>query len=108
VGYRSETDLKWDGINQWPLLTGQSQQPEARSIYIAMQNGGRALRRGDWKLIAPPTGKSQLYNLAADPYEANDLADTQPAKLAELRELLAEQQAQDNPELPPDLVGLPK
>ena len=62
--------------------------PEPRTIYIAMQNGGRALRHGDWKLIAPAAGKPELYNLAADPYETNDLAETQPAKLAELRSCL--------------------
>jgi arylsulfatase A-like enzyme len=108
VGYQPKADLKWDGVDQWPLLSGQSQAVQQRSIYIAMQNGGRALRRGDWKLIAPPAGKSLLFNLAADPYEKMDLAGEQPAKLAELRELLAEEQARDNPELPADLVGLPK
>ena len=108
VGYKSEHDLKWDGINQWPALIDASSLNKPRTIYIAMQNGGRALRHGDWKLIAPARGDPQLYNLAVDPYEKNDLAQTEKQRLASLQELLVEQQALDNPNLPEDLVGLPK
>jgi len=50
--------------------------------------GRRALRKGDWKMswmTAPyGTGEWQLYNLASDPTEANDLAGREPEKLAEL------------------------
>ena len=107
VGYKPEGDLKWDGIDQWPALSGASQPGDERTIYIAMRNGGRALRHGDWKLIAPAKGKPQLYNLAADPYEKSDLAAMEAAKVAELQKRLAEQQALDDPKLPADLVGLP-
>ena len=107
VGYQSKTDLKWDGVNQWAVLTGQSQQLSERSIYIAMRNGGRALRHGDWKLIVAAGGKAELYNVATDPYEQSDLAENEPTKLGELRELLARHRKLDNPELPADLVGLP-
>jgi arylsulfatase len=56
----------------------------------------RALRKGDWKAVYLPKsdgiyprdgvgeGKWQLFNLATDPAESNDLALTEPAKLAEL------------------------
>ena len=108
VGYEPKTDLQWDGVNQWPLLFGQTQESPPRSIYIAMKNGGRALRHGDWKLIVAANGKAELYNLAADPYEKNDLAAAEPAKVAELRELIAAQQKLDNPKLPADLAGLPE
>jgi arylsulfatase A-like enzyme len=108
VGYQPSADLKWDGLDAWPALTGKSPSGEARSIYIAMQNGGRALRHGDWKLIAPRVGEPQLYNLAADPYETTDQAAAQPERVADLQKRLAQQHAIDDPRLPDDLVGLPK
>ncbi len=108
VGYDSRTDLKWDGVNQWPVLMGKSKPHVERTIYIAMRNGGRVLRHGDWKLLVPSKGDPQLFNLAADPYEKDDLAGSQPDKLADLQKRLAEQRAKDNPQLPADLAGLPE
>ncbi len=35
---------------------------------------GRFIIDGDWKLIAPTKGKAELYNLAQDPWEKNNLA----------------------------------
>jgi len=108
VGYEPKSDLRWDGVNQWPALTGMgSNEQEVRTIYVAM-SGGRMLRRGDWKLIAMNQGRPQLFNLAADPYEKRDLADAEPERVAELQKLLAAERAKDVTELPADLVGLPK
>ncbi len=107
VGFESKADLKWDGVNQWAALTGTRDNVAPRTIYIAM-NGGQALRHGDWKLIEREESKSQLFNIAADPFEKSNLADAEPEKLAMLRKLLAEQQSKDEPKLPEDLVGLPK
>lgn len=107
VGYESKSDLKWDGISQWDALTGRTTSTAPRTIYIAMVSG-HALRHGNWKLIVGAAGKSQLFNLANDPYEKADRATTEPKKLAELQELLAVQKAKDDPRLPADLIGLPK
>jgi arylsulfatase A-like enzyme len=107
VGYESKTDLQWDGVNQWPALAGGAPRSEPRTIYIAMQ-GGHALRHGDWKLIVTAKGQPQLFNIAADPYEKNDLASSESQRVAKLSILLAEQQSKDVSELPADLVGLPK
>jgi arylsulfatase len=50
--------------------------------------GRRAIRQGDWKALQLPgpygPGTWQLYDLSADPGEINDLAASQPDKLAEL------------------------
>ena len=107
AGYKPQGDLKWDGINQWPALTAAAVARQPRTIYIAMRNG-HALRHGDWKLIHSNKGRVELFNLANDPYEQTDLAETHGAKVAELLKLLVAEQAQDNPNLPEDLVGLPK
>lgn len=107
AGYESKVDLKWDGINQWPALTGATSSKQPRTIYIAMTNG-HSLRHGDWKLIQPGKSEPQLFNIATDPYEKTDLAKTELEKVIELQKLLAEQRAKDDPKLPEDLRGLPK
>ena len=107
VRYESKADLKWDGVNQWPALTGTLESRPDRTIYIAMRNGSHSLRHGDWKLIALKNSEPQLFNIAADPCEKNDQAKIHPDKVAQLQKLLAEQVALDDPELPEDLVGFP-
>lgn len=107
TGYKPPRDLAWDGINQWPALTGTESTVEPRTIYIAMK-GGRALFDGDWKLITRDKGKTELFNLAADPYEKKNLAAKEPDRVAKLQSLVNEQQAKDNPTLPSDLEGQPE
>ena len=47
--------------------------------------GNRAVRQGDWKLVAKgPAGKWELYDMKADRTETQDLASSQPSKLDEL------------------------
>jgi arylsulfatase A-like enzyme len=107
VGYQPGADLKWDGVDQWAALTGAVSNPPARTIYIAMK-GGHALRRGDWKLIVSGNDPPQLFNIATDPYEKEDLAKTRADLVADLQTLLVEQQSKDNMRLPDELAGLPK
>jgi|TARA_B110000483_G_scaffold70401_2_gene87904 arylsulfatase A-like enzyme len=54
--------------------------------YIALDNGGASvLMEGEWRIVRPPTTNDwSLFNVAADPGEANDLAEEQPDKLADL------------------------
>ncbi len=45
---------------------------------------GKAARKGDWKAVRYGDAPWELYNIAADRTELNDLAAKEPAKLAEL------------------------
>jgi len=47
--------------------------------------GNRAIRKGPWKLVASPTGDWELYDLATDRTESNDLASRRPELVAELK-----------------------
>jgi arylsulfatase A-like enzyme len=47
--------------------------------------GNRAVRDGDWKLVARgATGSWQLYNLKDDPSELTDLVEDHPERVAEM------------------------
>lgn len=108
AGYTPTTDLKWDGLDVWPVLTGAVEKPAPRTIYIPMR-GGAAVRHGDWKLISTKKdSKQELFNLAADPYEKNDLAKTEPGKVKELEQLLADLRKNDNTTIPVDLKNMPE
>ncbi|MEW6305485.1 MAG: sulfatase-like hydrolase/transferase [Verrucomicrobiota bacterium] len=101
AGYKPDRDLRWDGRNLWPQLTG-AEKPKPRVLYTAAPGfRARALRDGDWKLIVTDgnAGKKdgkgaaeriELFNLAKDPNETTDLAAKMPEKIAELRALLTE------------------
>jgi len=76
-----------DGVDLLPYLTGRRDDRPHETLFWRM--GPRtALRTGDWKLVrnAKPGGDSpwELYDLAADITESNDLAPRQPEKLREL------------------------
>jgi arylsulfatase A-like enzyme len=49
-----------------------------------LHNGHRAIRMGDWKLVADREGPWELYHLAIDRGESNDLAASDPERVAEL------------------------
>ncbi len=83
-----------DGVDILKLLRGESIPP--RALYWHMPNytnqGGRpsgAIRDGDWKLVEQfEDNTAELYNLAHDPGEKNNLAATESARAAALRDKL--------------------
>ncbi len=107
AGYPADqSKLKWDGTNLWPLLSGKGSLP-ARSLYSAGTSfRSQALRDGDWKLILffaknGNENKAELFNLATDLNEKNNLTSTEPNKLAELRKKLKKLAANDRDALAP-------
>jgi arylsulfatase len=72
-----------EGVSLRPAFAGQ---PLARREPIFFEHGGnRAVRAGDWKLVAAgPGGPWELYNLAADRTETRDRAAAEPARVRAL------------------------
>ncbi|WP_231753271.1 arylsulfatase [Rosistilla carotiformis] len=74
-----------EGKSLLPTFAGRPLQREA--IYWEHE-GNRAVRRGDYKLVAKGAeGQWELYNIAADRSEQNDLATQQPQIVKELAAL---------------------
>lgn len=49
-----------------------------------LHEGNRALRSGDWKIVATKAGEWELFNLADDRAETKNLAATMPEKVREM------------------------
>ncbi len=100
--YRPKRDLKWDGQDVWPILSGAVDHPPPRTIYIAYRNG-RVIHRDGWKLIAFADGRDELYHLTDDPFEKTNLAGTESARREQLKRILAETRKGDLDVIPADL-----
>lgn len=55
-----------------PILRGEQRDPH--EFLFWEHTGNKAIRQGDWKLVAEHQGPWQLFNLATDRSELNDLA----------------------------------
>ena len=68
-----------EGVDLAPALSGK---PIKREALYWEHEGNRAVRSGDWKLAAVHfDGKWELYNLATDPTELDDLAAKFPERV---------------------------
>ncbi len=109
AGAKPEQKLAPDGLDVWPVLTAAAKSPHEAILLNTTPKSG-AVRVGDWKLVvggnvaegddapaAKAKGKKgkaggedggvrvELFNLAEDSAEKNNLAATQPEKVKELR-----------------------
>ena len=78
--------LKLDGVNLLPYLRGDADGPPHGTLFWS--NGpNRAIRKGDWKLIA--CGEHRfLFDLKVDLGERKNLADERPEVVDELEQAL--------------------
>lgn len=89
---RVETPANRDGITLMPELYGEKGE---RPDYVfceyhdsTLNTGSFMIRRGEWKYIAYPGYQPMLFNLKEDPWEINNLASSNPEKVAQMDALL--------------------
>lgn len=121
VGNTNNYEL--NGVSLLPMLT-QNKKLEERSLFwhfliylegvnpkkdeardpLFRTRPGSVIRKGDWKLHHYfENDEYELYNLALDLGEKNDLSQTNPEKLKELLNELNEWRAQNNAPIPTTL-----
>ncbi len=93
------------GKSWGPVLAGQAESPRSDSDYLAWEIfGNYAVRQGDWKIRwqYKPMGKGdwELFNLATDVSERNDLAAAQPERVKAMVALWDEYAKANNVILP--------
>jgi arylsulfatase len=70
-----------EGKSLKPVFAGK---PLERDALYWEHEGNRAVRAGNWKLVAKHNAKWELYDIGKDRVEANDLSAKEPDKLKEL------------------------
>lgn len=85
-----------DGVDLLPHLTGSNSYPPHDTLYWRVIGGqGYAVRNGRYKLVKrAAAGRTELFDLAADPNERRDLALQKPEIVAELQRLYGRWNAQ--------------
>jgi arylsulfatase A-like enzyme len=93
-------DYKIDGCDIWPLMAGVQEAKDPHQAFFYYRSRTlEAVRAAKWKLIvyapdSPKADQPELYDLAADIGETNNLAAANPNIVARLR-ALAEDGAKD-------------
>jgi arylsulfatase B len=73
-----------DGVDLMPFLLGEKNEAPHEILYWR-QGSRTALRKGDWKIVFNPgSGAWELFNLAEDMTESENLVSLSPAKADEL------------------------
>jgi arylsulfatase A-like enzyme len=99
----AKTDGEIDGVNLLPYLTGEKTTAPHESLCWRF-GPQKAIRKGQWKLVdyrdfqTKQNSGWQLYDLAKDIGEANDVAERNPEVVAELRK---EWEKWDSRNIPP-------
>jgi len=99
AGGSLEQDLPLDGKDIWPVLTLGAKSPHDALLLCGLRPDQAAIRMGDWKLLVGARDRGaraskkgpnrsetvELYNLANDLGEQQDLSESHPEKVKELR-----------------------
>ncbi|KAF2105432.1 alkaline-phosphatase-like protein [Lophiotrema nucula] len=90
--YQGREIVPMRGNSMLPFITGKEERIHPQDFIQGWETCGRAaVRRGAYKIVFIPKPKGpekwQLYDLASDPGETDDLADKEPKILKELLKL---------------------
>ncbi|MEM1113331.1 MAG: sulfatase [Pseudomonadota bacterium] len=109
AGTSNPAGVDIDGIDLLPLAMGQMEGDWDRETLFWQNGHYQVVRHGDWKLQVnerPTDGlKKWLHNLAEDPTEQQNLADSRPDKVEQLSALLAAHQADSRGPLYPPIIN---
>lgn len=96
AGVEVKPEWKIDGVDLLPFLTGEKKGPPHQALYWRF-GPQMAIRMGDWKLVkasergaailegSSDLGGAQLFNLATDMGEKNNLAAREPDQVKRLK-----------------------
>ncbi len=100
-GASYEGKMRLPGMN---LIDQFQKEESAKRILFFEHQGNRAVRDGQWKLVALDDEPWELYDLSVDRIESNNLADLHPDRVKQLSKLWDEWGARNNvTPLPKDL-----
>lgn len=111
AGIPPETPQQLDGHSILPELLGTAKLPRERDMYWEWNRGHfdeyevhmQAYRSGKWKLVRnDPAQPWELYDLAADKEEANNLAEMHPERVKEMVAWIAANRVDPPAQIEPD------
>ena len=78
-----------DGVDLMPFITNKNKNAPHEKLFWKIENRG-VVREGDWKFLRYPDRPAELYNIAEDITETNNLASKHPEKVREMYKTLFE------------------
>ncbi len=91
------TDSWINGVSLAGVLNGEEQADREIYLYRSYEDQNSAIIEGDWKLIKYRSGKLELYNIAEDISEQNNLAQAEPSRTDEMLQRLLAWEAEATP-----------
>lgn len=89
AGGKPDDIAEIDGVSLIPYATGAMEGAPHDALFWKKENRA-AIREGDWKLLRFPDRPAQLYNIAEDISEMNDLATQHPDRVKSMFKKLFE------------------
>ena len=80
----------YDGVDLVPYFTGVADGDPHEALFWRSAMRGKAVRVGDWKLLAPGNDRWRLHDLREDVSERNNVIDDHPEIARDLRDRLTD------------------